>query len=74
MDNSVFFLIFATELILNDKSMVRKISENDTYEFYDSRGAYSDAQEVQKILKEKYGKDGSLLLDSVYGWIVKVKK
>ena len=74
MDNSVFFLIFAIELILNDKSMVRKISENDTYEFYDSRGAYSDAQEVQKILKEKYGKDGSLLLDSVYGWIVKVKK
>ena len=54
--------------------MVRKISENDTYEFYDSRGTYSDAQEVQKILKEKYGKDGSLLLDSVYGWIVKVKK
>jgi len=72
--NSKFFLIFAAELILNDKSMVRKISENDTYEFYDSRGAYSDAQEVQKILKEKYGKDGSLLLDSVYGWIVKVKK
>jgi hypothetical protein len=29
---------------------------------------------VQKILKEKYDKDGSLLLDSVYGWIVKVKK
>ena len=74
MYNSKFFLIFAAELILNDKSMVRKISENDTYEFYDSRGAYSDAQEVQKILKEKYGKDGSLLLDSVYGWIVKVKK
>ena len=74
MYNSKFFLIFAAKLILNDKSMVRKISENDTYEFYDSRGAYSDAQEVQKILKEKYGKDGSLLLDSVYGWIVKVKK
>lgn len=74
MYNSKFFLIFAAKLILNDKNMVRKISENDTYEFYDSRGAYSDAQEVQKILKEKYGKDGSLLLDSVYGWIVKVKK
>jgi hypothetical protein len=74
LDNSGFFLIFATELILNDKNMVRKISENDTYEFYDSRGTYSDAQEVQKILKEKYGKDGSLQLDSVYGWIVKVKK
>jgi hypothetical protein len=74
LDNSGFFLIFATELILNDKNMVRKISENDTYEFYDSRGTYSDAQEVQKILKEKYDKDGSLLLDSVYGWIVKVKK
>lgn len=74
MYNSKFFLIFAAKLILNDKSMVRKISENDTYEFYDSRGAYSDAEEVQKILKEKYGKDGSLLLDSVYGWIVKVKK
>ena len=74
MVNSVFFLIFAAELILNDKNMVRKISENDTYEFYDSRGTYSDAQEVQKILKEKYDKDGSLLLDSVYGWIVKVKK
>jgi hypothetical protein len=72
--NSGFFLIFAAELILNDKNMVRKISENDTYEFYDSRGTYSDAQEVQKILKEKYDKDGSLLLDSVYGWIVKVKK
>lgn len=54
--------------------MVRKFSENDTYEFYDSSGTYSDAQEVQKILKEKYGKDGSLSLDSVYGWIVKVKK
>jgi hypothetical protein len=54
--------------------MIRKISENDTYEFYDSCGTYSDAQEVQKILKEKYDKDGSLLLDSVYGWIVKVKK
>ena len=74
MYNSKFFLIFAAKLILSDKNMVRKISENDTYEFYDSRGAYSDAQEVQKILKEKYGKDGSLLLDSVYGWIVKVKK
>ena len=74
MVNSGFFLIFAAELILNDKNMVRKISENDTYEFYDSRGTYSDAQEVQKILKEKYDKDGSLLLDSVYGWIVKVKK
>jgi hypothetical protein len=74
LDNSGFFLIFAAELILNDKNMVRKISENDTYEFYDSRGTYSDAQEVQKILKEKYDKDGSLLLDSVYGWIVKVKK
>ena len=74
MDNSGFFLIFAAELILNDENMVRKISENDTYEFYDSRGTYSDAQEVQKILKEKYDKDGSLLLDSVYGWIVKVKK
>ena len=74
MDNSIFFLIFATELILNDKNMVRKFSENDTYEFYDSRGTYSDAQEVQKVLKEKYDKDGSLLLDSVYGWIVKVKK
>ena len=74
MDNSGFFLIFAAELILNDKNMTRKISENDTYEFYDSRGTYSDAQEVQKILKEKYDKDGSLLLDSVYGWIVKVKK
>ena len=54
--------------------MIRKISENDTYEFYDSRGAYSDAQEVQKILKEKYGKNGTLQLDSVYGWIVRVKK
>ena len=74
MVNSGFFLIFAAELILNDKNMVRKISENDTYEFYDSRGTYSDAQEVQKILKEKYDKDGSLQLDSVYGWIVKVKK
>ena len=54
--------------------MIRKFSENDTYEFYDSRGTYSDAQEVQKALKEKYGKNGSLLLDPVYGWIVKVKK
>ena len=74
MVNSVFFRIFVAELILNDKNMVRKISENDTYEFYDSRGTYSDAEDVQKILKEKYGKDGSLLLDPVYGWIVKVKK
>ena len=74
MDNSDFFLIFATELILNDKNMIRKFSENDTYEFYDSRGTYSDAEEVQKILKEKYCKDGSLLLDPIYGWIVKVKK
>lgn len=53
---------------------VRKFSENDTYEFYKSDGTYSDAQEVQKILKEKYGKDGTLQLDSVYGWIVKVRK
>lgn len=53
---------------------VRKFFENDTYEFYDSRGTYSDAQEVQKVLKEKYGKDGELQLDSVYGWIVKVRK
>ena len=74
MDNPGFFPIFAAELILNSKNMVRKFSENDTYEFYDSRGTYSDAEDVQKILKEKYGKDGSLLLDPVYGWIVKVKK
>lgn len=53
---------------------VRKFSENDTYEFYDSRGTYSDAQDVQNTLKEKYGKDGTLQLDPVYGWIVRVKK
>ena len=53
---------------------VRKFSENDTYEFYDSGGTYLDAQETQKTLKEKYGKNGELQLDSVYGWIVKVKK
>lgn len=53
---------------------VRKFSENDTYEFYDSRGTYSDAQDVQKTLKEKYDKDGTLQLDPVYGWIVRVKK
>ena len=53
---------------------VRKFSENDTYEFYDSRGTYSDAQEVQNTLKEEYGKDGTLQLDPVYGWIVRVKK
>ncbi len=53
---------------------VRKFSENDTYEFYDSRGTYSDAQEVQKELKEKYGKDGELLFFSGYGWIVMVRK
>jgi len=52
---------------------VRKFNENDTYEFYDSRGTYSDAQDVQKTLKEKYGKDGTLQLDPVYGWIVRVK-
>ena len=74
MDNSEFFRNFAVELILNSKNMIRKFSENDTYEFYDSRGTYSDAQEVQKELKEKYGKNGTLQLDHVYGWIVKVKK
>lgn len=52
----------------------RKFCENDTYEFYDSRGTYSDAQEVQKILKNKYGKDGTLQLDPVRGWIVRLKK
>lgn len=52
----------------------RKFHENDTYEFYDSRGTYSDAQEVQKTLKEKYGKNGTLQLDPVYGWIVRVNK
>ena len=52
----------------------RKFHENDTYEFYDSRGTYSDAQEVQKTLKENYGKDGTLQLDHVYGWIVRVNK
>ena len=52
----------------------RKFYENDTYEFYDSRGTYSDAQEVQKTLKDKHGKDGALQLDPVYGWIVRVKK
>lgn len=54
--------------------ITRKFHENDTFEFYDSRGTYSDAQEVQKKLKEKYGKDGELKLDSVYGWIVRVRK
>ena len=54
--------------------MVRKFNENDTYEFYYSRGTYSDAQDAQKELKEKYDKDGTLQLDSIYGWIVKVKK
>ena len=52
----------------------RKFSENDTYEFYNSGGTYSEAEEVQNILKEKYGKNGTLQLDSVYGWIVRVKK
>lgn len=54
--------------------MLRKFTENDTYEFYNSCGTYSDALEVQKEIKEKYGKDGVLQLHSVYGWIVKVKK
>lgn len=54
--------------------VTRKFHENDTYEFYDSRGTYSDAQEVQKTLKDKYGKDGTLQLDPVYGWIVRVNK
>ena len=59
----------------NGKNMAaRKFSENDTYEFYDSGGTYSEAKEVQNILKEKYGKNSTLQLDSVYGWIVKVKK
>jgi hypothetical protein len=52
----------------------RKFNENDTYEFYDSGGTYLDAQETQKTLKEKYGKNGELQLDSVYGWIVRVNK
>lgn len=52
----------------------RKFNENDTYEFYDRKGTYSDAKEVQKTLKDKYGKDGILQLDPVHGWIVRVKK
>lgn len=53
---------------------IRKFHENDTYEFYESNGTYSDAQDVQKNLKDKYGKDGTLQLDQVHGWIVRVKK
>ena len=52
----------------------RFISQNDTYEFYSTGGTYSDAEEVQKELKDEYGKEVQLQLDSVYGWIVRVKK
>lgn len=53
---------------------IRKFYENDTFEFYDSRGTYQDAKEVQKELLEKHGKDGVLKLNSNHGWIVMVRK
>ena len=49
------------------------INENDCYEFYNG-GTHSDAEQVKKELKDNYGKDGELDFDSVYGWIVSVKK
>ena len=53
--------------------MVRKIFENDGYEFY-LGGTHNDAAKVKKELKEEHGKDGALILHGTYGWVVRVNK
>lgn len=49
------------------------ISENDSYEFYGG-GTHNDAEQVKLELKRDFGKEGEAYLDSVYGWVVRVRK
>lgn len=52
---------------------IKKIDENERYEFY-AGGMHREAVEIQQRIREEQQREGVLVLHGVHGWCVRIEK